>query len=249
MSRCGGVTEVTSASPKKLVLAKTSKFPGWCNSVRREEAHPCNCALSYSHLHSPAMSSARQVARPLFNPTRCFRQEGQSYTLPIRAFSSSAAQNEAAIEQTTSAQPPPSGLDPNNVYTAKAERKLLRTQNKTPIGSRRRRAALQSSDNIPFEQLPYQCFQEARKILGEDRQEKIKQIETQRARIARLKAQQVSPQDERQKEHRLSSMQRYLEELKILADINDPIVKKKFEDGQGLFYLSLSLLQRSHHSY
>ncbi|KAL1304409.1 hypothetical protein AAFC00_003407 [Neodothiora populina] len=178
-------------------------------------------------------SSARQSLRPLVNSVRCLRQEGQSFVLPIRAFSSSSAQSEAAAVEQSTAQSTPGLLDPNLVYTAKAERKLLQTQRKTPIGSRRRRAALQSSNNIPFEQLPYQCFQEARKILGEDREEKLKQIEVQRARIARLTAQQVSPQDERQREHRLASMQRHLQELKILADINDPIVKKRFEDGQG----------------
>lgn len=185
------------------------------------------------------MSTARQGVKPLLNSTRCLRN------LPIRTFSSSA-QNEAAVEQqsqsSTPQQPPPSGISPTSVFTAKGERLLLKTQNKTPIGSRRRRAALLSSSNIPFEQLPYQCFQEARKILGADREEKIKQIETQRARIARLKAQQVSPQDERQKETRIASMQRTLEELKIYADINDPIVKKRFEDGQGMsFYIQLVL--------
>lgn len=31
---------------------------------------------------------------------------------------------------------------------------------------------------------------------------------------------------------RLIAMQKYLEELKILADINDPMIKKRFEDGE-----------------
>jgi large subunit ribosomal protein L35 len=31
----------------------------------------------------------------------------------------------------------------------------------------------------------------------------------------------------------LRSMRKYLNELVILADINDPVVKRKFEDGQG----------------
>jgi len=132
-------------------------------------------------------------------------------------------------------------MDPTTIFTPRAERKLLRTQHKTPVGSRRRRAALRSSDKVPFEQLPYQCFQEARSILTADRADKITQIETQRARIARLKATQVSPQDERQKETRVSSMQRTLDELKILADINDPLVKKRFEDGDGVFLWSSAL--------
>lgn len=189
---------------------------------------------------TPIMSTARQGLKPLFNSAKCLRQDRSTLSLPIRAFSSSVTRKDAAVEQQSSTSnntPPPAssipGLDANSVYTARAERKLLRTAHKTPVGSRRQRAATQSSSNIPFEQLPYQCFQEARKILSADRQEKIAQIETQRARIVRLKAQQVSPQNENQHKHRLSSMQQHLEELKILADINDPVVKKRFEDGLG----------------
>ena len=36
------------------------------------------------------------------------------------------------------------------------------------------------------------------------------------------------------KKGKLLSMERYLHELKILADINDPVIKKRFEDGQGI---------------
>lgn len=103
-----------------------------------------------------------------------------------------------------------------------------------PIGSRRRRAALQSSNNIPFEQLPYQCFQEARKVLLADRAEKLEQIEMMRQRIARLEA--LSSEEaggEQSQKSRLRAMQLHLERLKIHADINDPLVKRKFEDGQG----------------
>lgn len=103
-----------------------------------------------------------------------------------------------------------------------------------PVGSRRRRAALQGSANIPFEQLPYQCFQEARKVLQADREEKLRQIDAQRARIARVQAQESSISGgETIKKKRLKGLQDYLAELKILADINDPVIKKRFEDGQG----------------
>lgn len=108
-------------------------------------------------------------------------------------------------------------------------------QGTTPIGSRRRRAALQSSNNIPFEQLPYQCFQEARKVLLADRAEKLEQIETMRQRIARVAA--LSSEEaggEQSRKSRLRAMQLHLERLKIHADINDPLVKRKFEDGQGI---------------
>lgn len=38
------------------------------------------------------------------------------------------------------------------------------------VGSRRRRQAIKSSGTVPFEQLPYQCFQEARKVMQQDRE-------------------------------------------------------------------------------
>lgn len=88
------------------------------------------------------------------------------------------------------------------------------------------------SSSISFEQMPYQCFQEARKVLQQDRAEKLAEIASRRARIERLSQKPIEPQDERMKERRLKSMRLALDELKIHADINDPLVKKKFEDGQ-----------------
>jgi len=103
-----------------------------------------------------------------------------------------------------------------------------------PVGSRRRRAALKTSANIPFEQLPYQTFQEARKVLQADRAEKLELIAKERVRIANLIAQDPAISGgERNKQNRLDSMRRHLEWLKIQADINDPMIKKRFEDGQG----------------
>ncbi|KAL8786175.1 MAG: hypothetical protein Q9213_002945 [Squamulea squamosa] len=161
-----------------------------------------------------------------------------SYSPSSRAFWSGAvARAEASIENlsSTSNIPPPGRLlDPNVVATPRLERRLLRETKQQPIGSRRRRAALQTTSNIPFEQLPYQCFQEARKLLLADRQEKLKQIEEERRRIAKV---QATPAEqcggEYVKKGRLVRMQKYLEELKILADINDPVIKKRFEDGEG----------------
>ena len=88
---------------------------------------------------------------------------------------------------------------------------------------------------IAFDELPYQCFQEARQILIADRAEKLKQIEKERARIARLRedVSDTSPGAEAKRQIRLQSMQKELERLKILADINDPNVKRRFEDGLG----------------
>lgn len=151
--------------------------------------------------------------------------------------SSSVHQADLATTSTPDSDATPL-LDPNLAVTRSQERQLIRS-GVSPIGSRRRRAALQGSRNIAFEDLPYQCFQEARKLLQEDRGEKIAQIETQRARIERLKEQKVDgPAGEAMRQQRLLSMQKHLEYLKIQADINDPLVKKRFEDGDGMPLIS-----------
>ena len=94
--------------------------------------------------------------------------------------------------------------------------------------------AVATTSGIPFEQLPYQCFQEARKVILADREEKLKDIQTMRERIARAKAvEAMDPGAEHRKKVRLYSMERELETLKIYADFNDPLVKKRFEDGLG----------------
>jgi len=194
---------------------------------------------------------------------RCVRQLS-SANGTRRLLSTSAAVREEVQTQPTNATPPPppsnppegaaqkagpqdtpeymqkwGTLDPQMVENKKQERRLLRREHVQPVGSRRRRAALrrstlQKTDEVPFEQLPYQCFQEARKVLLEDRQEKIKEIKVQQERIKNLMAQDASISGgPAAKEHRLRSMRKHLNDLIILADINDPVVKRKFEDGQG----------------
>jgi large subunit ribosomal protein L35 len=107
-----------------------------------------------------------------------------------------------------------------------------------PKENKRRQVIRANTTSIPFDELPYQCFQEARKILVADRAEKLKQIETERARIERLK--ETDPSIFRggqpYKERRIRDMQGTLEKLKIYADINDPNVKRRFEDGLGKTY-------------
>jgi large subunit ribosomal protein L35 len=149
-----------------------------------------------------------------------------------RTFTSSSRQNEEVAVESAKA---PKVWDPNTVTSKKGEKALMKT-GIYPIGSRRRRAAIQSSDNIPFEQLPYQCFQEALKVLKADRAEKLEQIKTERLRISNLMAQDAANIKGGQvtKDRRLDSMRRYLEKLKIEADINDPLIKKRFEDGEGM---------------
>ncbi len=107
------------------------------------------------------------------------------------------------------------------------------------LGSRRRRAALATTGNVPFEQMPYQCFQEARKILAQDREEKVAKIAAETAKMKRLELKDASVfrGGEPYKQKRLESFGDYIESLKILADINDPLVKRRFEDGQGAFLI------------
>ncbi|THC89888.1 hypothetical protein EYZ11_010657 [Aspergillus tanneri] len=149
-----------------------------------------------------------------------------------RAFQTTALVREEAQTETKS-QPFHKNPDPELVSSPRLERKLLR-QGISPIGSRRRRAALQSSANIPFEQLPYQCFQEARKVLIADREEKLKEMTAMAEKIARLQAIPTEEAGgEQVRKSKLRAMELHLEHLKVLADVNDPLVKKRFEDGQG----------------
>ncbi|OTB07792.1 hypothetical protein M426DRAFT_317690 [Hypoxylon sp. CI-4A] len=207
------------------------------------------------------MSSCQRVARPLVQSLRQERLLLQSTTPFSRSFSRSASrQDDGSTTTSTPPPPPPTStttstdqleaagkaqevekirmkerlLDRATTTAHWAERKLVR-MGTPPIGSRRRRAAIRTSENVPFEQLPYQAFQEARRVLQEDRSEKIQAIAKELAKIRRLEdtpADQV-PGGERKKTLRLASLRQHVEDLKILADVNDPVVKRKFEDGLG----------------
>jgi large subunit ribosomal protein L35 len=76
-------------------------------------------------------------------------------------------------------------------------------------------------------------------VLLADREEKLEMIKTERLRISNLVAADASTikGGELLKQRRLESMRRYLEYLKIQADINDPLIKKRFEDGEGMLFL------------
>ncbi|KAL8907960.1 MAG: hypothetical protein Q9207_001106 [Kuettlingeria erythrocarpa] len=184
------------------------------------------------------MSPSVQLILPIRTCLRCsIRKDWLTFSTSQSFRTSTALRTELSTDEASPAPaafPPLGVLDPNIVSSPRLERKLFRTTGQQPIGSRRRRAALQNSKNIPFEQLPYQCFQEARKLLLADREEKLKQIEEERQRIA--KAQAVPAMQHGGvyvKKGRIIRMQKYLEKLKILADINDPVIKKRFEDGEG----------------
>lgn len=93
---------------------------------------------------------------------------------------------------------------------------------------------MKATSNIPFELLPYQCFQEARTYLQQDRTEKLDAIQVEKKRIEKLQdTVAVGEEAESRKEQRLHSMRQRIERLKLMADINDPMVKKNFEDGKG----------------
>lgn len=190
------------------------------------------------------MAACERASRPLIQCIQktCTRGLPGLQLQSTRTFQSTALAREE-VQTETQSQPFYKNPDPALVTSPRLERKLLK-QGVAPIGSRRRRAALQSSANIPFEQLPYQCFQEARKVLLADREEKIKKITAMREKIARLQAIPTEEAGgEQVQKSKLRAMELELERLKILADINDPIVKKKFEDGQGT-----SELKKEYHS-
>ncbi|KAL4816943.1 phosphatidylethanolamine-binding protein [Aspergillus spinulosporus] len=178
------------------------------------------------------MAHCERASRPII---QCLSKSSirgiSSVQLQTRAFQTTTAVQEEAQTETKS-QPFYKAPDPALVSSPRLERRLMR-QGILPIGSRRRRAALQTKDSLPFEELPYQCFQEARKVLIADREEKLKEIATTSEKIAKI---QALPEEERTKHStysRLRALEVHLERLKVLADINDPLVKKKFEDGQG----------------
>ncbi|KAL2830049.1 phosphatidylethanolamine-binding protein [Aspergillus cavernicola] len=179
------------------------------------------------------MAHCERASRPLI---QCLQKSS------VRGLSSLQLQSTRAFQTTTivpgeaqtetKSQAFYKSPDPTLVSSPRLERRLMR-QGILPVGSRRRRAALQDSDNLPFEQLPYQCFQAARQILLEDREQKLRLIQETSEKISRI---QALPEKERKSVStvsRLRALEGHLEKAKVFADINDPLVKKKFEDGLG----------------
>ncbi|KAH6675306.1 phosphatidylethanolamine-binding protein [Plectosphaerella plurivora] len=181
------------------------------------------------------MSVCRQAARPL---AQCLRAtEATTTTLPMRPFTTSPASSidvYKVLRERPEGEIDPADLDPNTAIAPWAEKDLWKAGT-PPIGSRRRRFAIRTTQNIPFEQLPYQAFQEARKILAADREEKLAAISAELEKIRKIRETDASVYKggEEKKAIKLESLRRHVEELKILADINDPNVKRRFEDGLG----------------
>ncbi|KAG6015329.1 hypothetical protein E4U43_005429 [Claviceps pusilla] len=171
---------------------------------------------------------ARPLVRQLRHPSCAFR--------PFATGAPRAAEVQAqsvVAGAASSAEPSALDLDPNTVLP-EFEKQLMKA-GKMPIGSRRRRMAIRTTQNIPFEHLPYQAFQEARKILAADREDKLSKIRAELEKISLLESKDASEVvgGQKMKETKLASLRREVERLKLLADANDPLVKKRFEDGLG----------------
>ncbi|KAL2019995.1 hypothetical protein VTK56DRAFT_8995 [Thermocarpiscus australiensis] len=199
------------------------------------------------------MSRPQQVARPIVRSLRQATSSTsvcQSRPIALRQFSSTPIRKDETTTTTATTVDPSSDAQKlaadaallgqkkniSSTSTIKQGTEEQLAQFLSPqLGSRRRRAALATTGNIPFEQMPYQCFQEARKILAQDREEKVAKIIAETEKIKRLEATDPSTfrGGEPYKQKRLASMRAYIEKLKILADINDPLVKRRFEDGKG----------------
>jgi large subunit ribosomal protein L35 len=89
---------------------------------------------------------------------------------------------------------------------------------------------------FPLSNYHTNVFKKRGRFLQADREEKLELIAKERLRISNLVATDPATINggEKFKDVRLDSMRRHLEYLKIQADINDPLIKKRFEDGQGM---------------
>lgn len=126
-------------------------------------------------------------------------------------------------------------LDPNTTTLIWAEKKLQK-QGIEVVGSRRRRAAVRQTSDLPFEQLPYHAYQEARKLLAADRLQKLEEIKRAYQKLKTVEAQpaEIYRGGIAHKNKKLYSLRKQLWWLKIQADINDPDVRRKWEDGHGM---------------
>lgn len=150
----------------------------------------------------------------------------QRYLSNTRSFATSALRlDEAGLESisTTPLAPPPL-LDTD---AARRDQQSTNKPGQSSASSRRLRGATRFSKIL---RQPYQCYQEALKIIQADREVKLKQIKLEQERIARVKAQDLSQTLRKKK---LNAMEKHLEYLKVLTDINDPEIKRRFEERRG----------------
>lgn len=84
-----------------------------------------------------------------------------------------------------------------------------------------------------IESMPFQTYQLALDVIRKDRAEKLSMITAERAKIARvIKFKGLTLQSVE-----VRSMLRYIEDLKIKADINNPRVKYNFDTGLSMCLL------------
>lgn len=228
-----GISTGESKSPQDGGIRPSQAWLGAARKRSIRKTTPSTTPPSFSPVVT--MAHCERASKPLLQCLRATYVRGLPgvHGQSARGFQSTAAPRDEAQAESQNL-PFNKNPDPTLVSSPRLERRLMR-KGIAPIGSRRRRAALQNASNIPFEQLPYQCFQEARKILLADREEKLKEIESTRQRLSRLQSVSLEEAGGLQvKKSRTRAMELHLERLKILADINDPLVKRRFEDGLGI---------------
>ncbi|KAK6536482.1 hypothetical protein TWF281_000714 [Arthrobotrys megalospora] len=143
----------------------------------------------------------RQLSTELQSPTPPFHESPSSPPPPVDTASSSTPQDVS--------QPPPSESAP-------------------PTSAGRRKAKSKHSDGSlhTIETMPFKCYQEALKVLRDDREEKLVKIAEQQKAIAGLKKlhnlTDTSP--------RIVKMQEYIDELKLNIDKNNPRIKYTYDN-------------------
>ncbi|KAI5811082.1 phosphatidylethanolamine-binding protein [Peziza echinospora] len=74
-----------------------------------------------------------------------------------------------------------------------------------------------------IEKMPFQTYQLALEVIAKDREQKIKEIALEKQRLALAIEKEKGPRV-------VSSLQRHIERLKVLVDINNPRVKYNFDN-------------------
>lgn len=217
MSRCQQV-----ARPLVLCLRPACSVQSSAASIPKATARlfsnsPSRCDVEPTTTSSPVDAQATQDLLSTKFPASA---------PPVGPEGASTADQRAALKA--------QWLDPNTTTLLWAERKLQK-QGINPIGSRRRRAAVRQTQGLPFEQLPYHAYQEARKLLAADRLKKLEEIKRAYQRLKTVEAQPAETyrSGTAHKNKMLYSLRKQLWYLKIQADINDPAVRMKWEDGLG----------------
>ena len=88
----------------------------------------------------------------------------QAGKLPRRTFSQKPMLREE-LEHRAQAEADAMLLDPRTVHTFKQEKQLKKFRRLLPIGSRRRRIAMASTDNVPFHNFPTNASRKPGKFL------------------------------------------------------------------------------------